>query len=530
MVETRGRSLVSSHWGSYVLFLRPPGSSAVHVFRSPMGSLPCFWTDRNGVSLLFSNPRHLVDASLVSLDVNWDHIRAQSIGGDYLGVETGISGVFSLIPGECLEFCAGTRLRQTYWSPKSVRTDEAHTSIETAAATLRSATAHAIDSVASAHETLLVTLSGGFDSSVVLSYASSAPTRPRVIGVNFHSRHSGDERRYARSMSQNTGTQLVEVQLSSNAQLARVLSCSLTASPVPHLTAFETEPVLLELADANRATGILTGQLGDDVFGHAHGPEMLVDCMAQCHLGRYTFLAFLDYATLQRISLLRALSLALAFRRRWARSSSWSFYEYRRNTLGPIPGALTTDAAVHQYENTLPRFLHPWLQDTGEMALGRIQSIHSMICATSRWIQSGFSEVTDGFMLRPLASQPIVEAALRIPTYLHFSGGQNGAVARRAFGSRLSQEVLQRGKGKGTPELWMSDLLSQNSALLRETLLDGLLVGERILDRSRVERALTPNRSLPSTGVGELINQLQIEAWLRQWATKRRACGSPILR
>lgn len=56
MVETRGRSLVSSHWGSYVLFLRPPGSSAVHVFRSPMGSLPCFWTDRNGVSLLFSNP------------------------------------------------------------------------------------------------------------------------------------------------------------------------------------------------------------------------------------------------------------------------------------------------------------------------------------------------------------------------------------------------------------------------------------------------------------------------------------------
>ena len=164
------------------------------------------------------------------------------------------------------------------------------------------------------------------------------------------------------------------------------------------------------------------------------------------------------------------------------------------------------------------------------MALGRIQSIHSMICATSRWIQSGFSEVTDGFMLRPLASQPIVEAALRIPTYLHFSGGQNGAVARRAFGSRLSQEVLQRGKGKGTPELWMSDLLSQNSALLRETLLDGLLVGERILDRSRVERALTPNRSLPSTGVGELINQLQIEAWLRQWATKRRACGSPILR
>ena len=36
---------------------------------------------------------------------------------------------------------------------------------------------------------------------------------------------------------------------------------------------------------------------------------MLVDSMAQCHLGRYTFLAFLDYATLQRISLLRALSL-----------------------------------------------------------------------------------------------------------------------------------------------------------------------------------------------------------------------------
>jgi asparagine synthase (glutamine-hydrolysing) len=134
-------------------------------------------------------------------------------------------------------------------------------------------------------------------------------------------------------------------------------------------------------------------------------------------------------------------------------------------------------------------------------------------------------------LISPLASQPVIEASLAIPSDLHLSGAQNAAVARLAFAPQLSLAVLQRGSAKGTPDLWVCDVIARHRAFLREILLDGLLVKERILDKSRTEAALSGEVTRSKAHASAIIVQLYIECWLRRWAgtrTSPESLAAPI--
>jgi len=76
---------------------------------------------------------------------------------------------------------------------------------------------------------------------------------------------------------------------------------------------------------------------------------------------------------------------------------------------------------------------------------------------------------------------------------------------------------LHRGRGKATPELWFRRLVEQNRAFLRELLLDGILVRERVLDRRKLEQVLSDRLYKTTASLADLIVQMYIETWLRRW-------------
>jgi asparagine synthase (glutamine-hydrolysing) len=117
----------------------------------------------------------------------------------------------------------------------------------------------------------------------------------------------------------------------------------------------------------------------------------------------------------------------------------------------------------------------------------------------------------------PLISQPVVEAALRIPGYLHCRLAQDRAVARAAFADVLPTEILNRGSGKGGPDLWAKDVVERNTEFLREFLLDGVLVQRGLLDRTKVDSALSPRIAKSTAMVGDIFAKLYIEAWVRKF-------------
>lgn len=517
ILQSEGRSLISSHWGSYILFLSNAETGDVHVVRGPMSAIPCFWVEFAGVTLFLSRPPDVFDLRLISPRVNWDLIRAQAAMGDYLCHETGLSGVFSLVSGDCVTLRRGKPTRRAYWTPKSSVDLDSSLRFETAAHRLHQTTRSVIDCWASLHPSLMVTLSGGLDSSIVLSCVARASSRPTVRAINFHSRLSGDERFYARSMATLCGVPLLEVALPGDVDFSCFLNCARTASPVLSFGAFATEPIFSRLCQQFNASAVFTGELGDGVFGHAYGPELLAETLWRYGPTPRTFRTMHGYATLHKLSVWRAARLALAEYRRYRHADCPGTYQRIRARSMPEHHGLAADETIETYGRMQARFIHPWLREATTGPPACLQTILGMIMLTSTWSHSAFSALDEAVLVSPLASQPIVETSLGIPADFHIADSISAAVARRAFGPLLSPEVIRRGKAKGNPEPWLKGLIARNRAFLRDFLLDGILVRERILDKRRTELALSTELTGSNVRVVDIIVQLHIEAWLRRW-------------
>lgn len=516
--ETAGRSLVTSHWGSYVLFLSSKSGRNVHIFRGPMSSLSCFWAVHQGVTIFFSSVEDCIALQCIPFSINWECVRAQSVGGDYLTNETAIREVSTLVAGECMELDSNHTTSCLYWNPASIRAEESVETLDEAASLLGDCTQLCVNAWASAHKDLVLQLSGGLDSSILLACLSRAPTRPRISSANFWSRGSDDERAFARGMAAKTETALTEFERTTDVDLRRFLSCAPTGNPVVHYSAFDSEPRLVTFARERRATAIFTGEIGDDIFGHAPAPEVLAECLCSYGLSLKFAQAAADYGELTRVSLWKAISLARRYREWQRRTQFWSLYRYKRDILG-ISGerSLAAKEVELSYEQMLSRFIHPWFRDIGGMPLGRTMLIYSLISVTSTWTHSAFGGVDAPVTITPFASQPLVEAFCAIPSHLHFARAENGAVARRAFRLMLSEDVLKRGIGKGTIDLWLQDLIPRNRSFLQDLMLDGVLMREGILDKEKVTAMLSGTVSSSLVGTEDLVVQLYIESWLRRW-------------
>ena len=81
----------------------------------------------------------------------------------------------------------------------------------------------------------------------------------------------------------------------------------------------------------------------------------------------------------------------------------------------------------------------------------------------------------------------------------------------------LPTDILQRGLGKGGPTLWAKEVIERNAGFLREFLLDGILVRQRLLDRKKLETVLSPRIAKSTVIAGDIVAKAYIEAWLRAW-------------
>jgi asparagine synthase (glutamine-hydrolysing) len=128
------------------------------------------------------------------------------------------------------------------------------------------------------------------------------------------------------------------------------------------------------------------------------------------------------------------------------------------------------------------------------------------------------TDVEDGIPLcSPLISQPLVEACLRVPSWLWFEDGHNRFVARSAFRDQLPVDVLDR-DSKGAPDCFVADLYDANRSKIRELLLGGLLRREKLLDDKAVDAALDNQAPVEGHGFLRLMRLVDAETWARSWS------------
>lgn len=513
---SHGRSLIKSHWGSYVLFLNAHDGRGAVVLRGPMTTIPCFVSRFHNVTVFFSEVEDYLMLRLGRASINWDCISAQSAGGDFLAEETGISEIAALSSGEAMEIKNESHVRNLYWSPAAITVDQIDDEVEAAMA-LRESTQLCVDSLVSNQKTVILQFSGGLDSSILLACLRKAPSRPHVIAVNFWNRQSGDERMFAESMARKTASELLVLERNPKLDLRGILDCARTATPVLHFSAYDIEPRLIRLAHERNGTSIFSGEYGDDIFGHARGPEILAEALNSYGIGQRFLSAAADYAELDRTSIWTAIRVAARYRK-WQRLTPyWSYFRYKQFIGFGARHSLATAEAALAYERSLPRFIHPWLRDVRATPAGRAMLIYSLVTATSSLTHSPFGGVDSTMFVSPFASQPLVETFCKIPSRFHYRKAENGAVARAAFRNELSAEVMGRGTGKGSVDLWIQDLLPHNRTFLEDFLTDGILAKQGIIDKNKLQATLSGTVNKSGVGVAELIIHCYIEAWLRRW-------------
>ena len=520
IARTAGRALIDNYWGHYVALVRTDPNSRFFVLRSPVSPLPCFHRRWSNLNIFFSHLPDCLDLVPGGLSLNWDCLTAQVVGKDYLTSETALQEVTAVECGSAVVCGDGVPRTIHYWDPRSFLDDKSLDDVPRAVEEVRSSTDYCVAALSSVHDRLLVKLSGGLDSSIVLDSLTRAAHAPTLQAMNYHSPASGDERTYARCMAQHVSVPLIEVARNDALDLRCFEHCNVTAQPVLNFSAPDSETRNIDLARELGATALVDGELGDNVFGAHPGPGALLEFGTGFPAARALPSAALDYAALTRQSLWRTVKLVYQEWKDVAHHPDFvASHDLRRRYGDKLARSmfLASDEAQARGAEFGDRFVHPWLKRSRRLAPGSQPLIFGLIAATSTAYHSPFVKPGDPPCISPLVGQPLVECTLRIPSYLHIHQGQDRAIARTAFAGSIPKMILHRGLGKGGPTVWIRDLVTKNTRFFREFLGDGTLAKRGLIDRKKLETLLASGIAPSAAMTCDLIAKTYVEAWLRNW-------------
>lgn len=510
ILQDGGRSLISDYWGRYVAFMHTQSGGTL-LLRDPSGTLPCFLMRHRDVWIAFS---WLEDVLTLMPDVpppsvNWECVAAHVLLGELGGHETALVGVTQVLPGEVVDLGRDGETRTLLWNAVDIARSAAGEDLTEAAGMLRETVGACARSWASCYDGVLFRLSGGVDSSILLSCLAKGSTAARVTCVNYHSPGAdSDERPYARLAAARAQRELIERERDSSFRLERVLDVARTPTPSSYVGRMGTARMDAELAAAHGAAALFTGGGGDQLFFEFRRWWPAADYLRSRGLDAGFAAAAMDAARLGSVSVWKAIGLAVADRLHPAPPP-----EETGKHLTLLRHAALPKAKHHD------RFTHPALLRVNALPIGKRTQTRELMHPTAYYDPFELDAAPE--LVNPLLSQPLVELCLRLPTYVLANGGRGRALARQAFAADLPSEITTR-RSKGGMEEHIKAVLLRNLDFARAMLLDGELVARGILDRAKVEEALSGRPTALASRIGEIHFYIGIEVWIKRWSARSR--------
>jgi asparagine synthase (glutamine-hydrolysing) len=511
IMSTHGRELVDAYWGSYVAILRDAAADTTRVIRSPVGFLPCLSTSLGGVQLYFSSMADCASCELLTFTINWGYV-ARHLGKMRQSSDTGLNEVSEVRSGECVEINgnSGATRKLQYWDPLEIARSGILRDPEQAAAAVRNTTRMCVHAWAACHEHILHRLSGGLDSSIVLSCLQDAPSRPQVFGVNRYSpRSDSDEREFARLAAQQFGCELVELNRNPEFRLDDIFQARLAERPQNYITQFGQILPEARLAHSRGASAIFDGTYGDQLFYAYHYALTVADYVHDFGIRPGLLPVVLSAAQASKLSMWKILRESLAkglVQHRWDPISAARAFNPMMNE-DVLRGFMGTAASPY-----------PWYRPDRYVPPGKQIQISAVMAPTT--YSMPFAEADDLQYVSPLLSQPLVELCLRIPSYVLSHNGWDREIERRAFSSDIPARIARR-RTKGGQADFSAEVKNRNYARVREVLMNGWLVESRLIDRDRLEEAFAGRSSGLDMGPARMSRVLNIEVWLKTWADRK---------
>lgn len=492
---------VRSHWGSYIALRGSQEGQGPIVLRAPFGDLPCFWVECESHVVAASSLALLQAFGIPRPSVDWRETVKFLLATEMRGEATGLEGIRELPGGSVLEVTCDGGVTRPVWSPWRIAGVERPLNDPIMAAAELGAAVHLAIAARGrqAHRSVLL-LSGGIDSSCVAAGLSAAGCEFASLNMVTRER-SGDERAYARAVAHATGSPLTECQRSA----AEIDWADATPGRLPRPTSrLFRQPTLgaaRRLADDYGAEVIVDGGGGDNVFCSLHSVAPLLDRTRLEGCGAEA------WQTAREIALLTDVGLGKVVRKAALRHLTRRVryrWPIERGFLADLPGALIREAGRH-----------PWLEPPPGALPG--QAAHVALILGSLALAEDDSTSETIRTMSPLVSQPVVETALRVRSWLWFEHGRNRAVIRRAFAGRLPALVLER-HGKGTPTGFMAEVMTAHRSQIRDLLRGGLLARHGIIDSRKVQAYLSIEGPPRDFDFARILQLLDAERWARSWA------------
>jgi len=508
IVDSGGRSLIADFWGNYVAFVRHRRwPSTLHVVRAPCSTLPCLHTRINGIDIYFSCIESCVQLFPGMFSIDWAQL-ARSLVGPGLSERTGLNEVREILPGWCDEWHGKVQRRHCYWNPLDVAKSQPIASFDAATAFLRNSISLTTHAWATRAPRILHALSGGLDSSIVLSCLYSAPSMPRITCLTHHAEGAdGDERHFARLVADQFQLPHIEKLRTPDVDLRGALH-GLRFDSNPGFRVREIDRIEPDIAREISACALTKGFGGDEIFCRHHNYFYAADLLRDHGL---------SFALLDQLAHSAILQGETLWKTLW-RVMRGAFVPTRWNLAALFLEEQEGQSIIHpemlQAIADDTDFDLPYATTTRRCGPGKLWQVS---LATARrpyytpWWRQG-----DPQLIAPLLSQPVIETCLRIPTYLQAANRGERAVARAAFSNALPPAVIQRRSKGGSEELaWKT--LRANLPFVRELLLDGHLVRQRIVCRELLEAALADEQSSDLRSTVPVFDLIGAEAWLQPW-------------
>lgn len=489
--------LVGQGFGRYVAILNDDRGPA-RVLRDPLGVMEAIGWRRGPLRFVASRLPDLPELWPPDLAIDWDRIAAILRQKNLASLICPLVGVTSYPPG-VLAGPDGTGLR--LWSPyRFARRSRS----DADPAALRDVIDGVVAAWAQGRTGVFCEISGGLDSAIVTSSLARAGA-PVLYGLN-HSfpRDEGDERVYARAVADHFGVPL-QVVARGGLKIVPDKLVAAAGGPKPNYVGGDPDHDA-DLAARLAAPGMeamFTGRGGDGVLYQARHPALVPDVLrGACDVGRRRGLALL------------------------ARRNATTVWDLVRRGLAikDLTAGLGVQMFLSPQAAAPTPSLHPWLEEARGLAPAKQLQVLALVNGLSSFGESQRHRAGD--VIDPLMSQPVVELCLSVAAGRLAVGDNDRPFARAAFAQRLPPAVLTR-QGKGNLTRYFARSLGASLDALRAYLLDGRLAAAGLLDRERLDPALSPEQLVWTNITSELFVLMAIEAWARCWTERLDAAGQP---
>lgn len=503
-------ALAAHYWGRYVGFIRNTAHRTRCVFRDPTGGLPCWLIQHQSLTLYCSlmDDAAAIGVPAPAIDLS---IVAASLAYQALEVETtAYQHVTQLLGGECLELGPCSQRRYFFWNP-SGPIKYPPICAQGAEEALRVRTQDCVTAWASAYPALILTVSGGIDSTIVLA-CLRAQQQLRACLHHYSAGADSDERHYGRLSAHLSSAALLEYERIAHIDLAPLSRMHHFPLPPAPFYDLQHQQIETQVCAQFQAAAIFSGYGGDQLFG-ADPLLCAMSCAREHGLSTALLDVALDAAYVSNLSLWHILRTALRYRYNDCEGAP-SYPIHRAKTL----------LMPHVAELLAPlkyRLTHPLIRGAADEDPATVHHLNALLVPPPFY--GPFSTANHPDRAAPLLSQPLIELCIRLTKSLFISGGWDRSLARRAFQGLCPHDIMTR-RDKGGVGERANTILETHRKWTLERLLEGQLVKERLVRRPELETILQGGLTRCKTTAVEVCEYLFTEAWLersRAWSPTR---------